>query len=64
MPEGAITLHHLSDLSVSEAQEILGAKILKVKGGEYFLELILDNGKTLKVSGHAYTDSALGVEIG
>lgn len=58
-----ILLDYLSDLTEASAKELIGAKIIKVEGEEYSLELTLDNGKVLIISGHTYEDSALGVEL-
>ena len=56
-------LDYLCSLEEDDAKQLIGAKIIRVKGGEYEMKLYLDTGKVLITTGHTYEDSGLDVEL-
>jgi hypothetical protein len=57
-----VEISSLSSLTVAEAESLVGQTVRRVIAGEYGLVLTFSNGLMLSVSGHQYSDCALGVD--
>jgi hypothetical protein len=59
----SVEISSLSSLTDAEAESLMGQTLRRVVAGEYSLVLTFSNGLMLSVSGHQYSDCALGVDV-
>lgn len=61
-----MTTNNVSDessLSSTEADQLIGQTVTRVVATEFGLTLTFASGAVLEVTGHTYSDCALGVEF-
>ncbi len=59
----SVDVSELSELTIPEAESLVGKTIIRVAASEYGLVLTLSDGLLLSVRGHQYSDCALGIDV-